>query len=268
MTPIWYPDSVTTDLSRGIHYTLLWGLEGVVLRFIGGAEHRVPFVNEEKLKRRLHEAELPIVAVDPGLFEGSYSNKASWMNERMILEDVAAFCQRVNAPAIVVGALGGDDEYKLVEVADALQNAGDVATRHGVKLVVFNDAESVCATGIALSELLKQVNHPSIEAYWRPCEDLKRGEAVVVGLEAFVTNGVKLGLVEAANGHNQSGDWIDTSLEDGEIDWSSLIHRLHNSGYSGPIALKVTEQPAAKAGLSDASTLISAIRKKTASPTN
>ncbi len=28
----WTTDTVTTDASRALHYTLLWGLEGVVLR--------------------------------------------------------------------------------------------------------------------------------------------------------------------------------------------------------------------------------------------
>ena len=53
MTPIWLTDTVTGDLDRALHYTSLWGLEGVELRTVGGPEDRVPFVNEAKLRRRL-----------------------------------------------------------------------------------------------------------------------------------------------------------------------------------------------------------------------
>ena len=63
MLTAWLTDTVTSDLDRALHYTLLWGLEGVELRTVGGAEDRVPFVNEAKLKRRLSEHELPVVAI-------------------------------------------------------------------------------------------------------------------------------------------------------------------------------------------------------------
>ncbi len=69
MLPVWLPDTVTLDLDRALHYTLLWGLEGIVLRTVGGEADRVPHVNEARLKRRLSEHDLPAVAVDPGLFE-------------------------------------------------------------------------------------------------------------------------------------------------------------------------------------------------------
>ncbi|MEM8558873.1 MAG: sugar phosphate isomerase/epimerase, partial [Bacteroidota bacterium] len=70
MTPILLTDTVTTDLDRALHYALLWGHEGLAIRTLGRHGERVPYVNEAKLKRRLDEHELPLVAVEPGLFEG------------------------------------------------------------------------------------------------------------------------------------------------------------------------------------------------------
>lgn len=260
MIPVWYPDSVTADLSRGIHYTLLWGLEGVVLRYVGGPGQRVPFVNEEKLKRRLQEADLPIIAVDPGLFEGSSANKVTWLNELMVLEDIASFCHRIGTQAIVLSALAGGGEYKVDEAVGALQKAGDVASRHGVTLLVANDANSNCATASNLAQLLALVSHPNVLAFWRPCEALKRGEAEDAGLASLNSTGIQIGMVEATNVQIKNGEWRNTRLADGDIDWMALAHLLKNGGYRGPIALSVTEKPAAKVGLSDATTLIQAMR--------
>ena len=69
MLPVWLTESVTPDLCRAVHYTLLWGLEGVVLRTVGRSGNRVPFVNERQLRTRLEEPEGQVVAVDPGLFD-------------------------------------------------------------------------------------------------------------------------------------------------------------------------------------------------------
>ena len=77
MLPVWLTDSVTPNLSRAVHYTLLWGLEGVVLRTVWTSDNRVPFVNEQQLRTRLQEADLPVVAIAPGLFEGHLREKAA-----------------------------------------------------------------------------------------------------------------------------------------------------------------------------------------------
>ena len=66
MTPVWYTDSVTSDLDRALHYTALWGLEGIEMHAMGGPASVVPNVDEDKLRRRLFEYDLPLAAVVPG----------------------------------------------------------------------------------------------------------------------------------------------------------------------------------------------------------
>ena len=46
-------------------------------RTVGKSGNRVPFVNEQQLRTRLAETELPVVAIDPGLFEGHAGEKAA-----------------------------------------------------------------------------------------------------------------------------------------------------------------------------------------------
>ena len=84
MTTAWTTDVSTQDAARAVRQTLLWGLDGVALRTVGGA--RVPDVTEGPLRRRLQDAELPVVALDPGLFEGDAS-RAAWLNDVAVLEE-------------------------------------------------------------------------------------------------------------------------------------------------------------------------------------
>src|SRR5690606_13981037 len=109
MPPVWLTDTVTPDLDRALHYTLLWGLEGVVLRAVGIHDDREPHVNEAKLQRRLAEHDVPAVAVDPGLFEGPAGDRGAWMNDLALLPDVLAFCRRIGCGTVLVGALSGDE---------------------------------------------------------------------------------------------------------------------------------------------------------------
>ena len=146
MVPGWFPDTVTPDLGRAVHYTLLWGLEGVVLRTVGGPGDRVPHVNVAQVRRRLAEADLPALALDPGLFEGSTAHRAVWMNDLAALEEVAVFGRQVSCSLVLTGALAVD-ALDVDRSAEALREAGRIAARSGLHLAVRNVAGTGCATG-------------------------------------------------------------------------------------------------------------------------
>ena len=101
----WITDTITADLDRALHYTLLWGLEAVVLRTVGRVGDRVPHVNEAKLRRRLVEHDVEAAAVDPGVLEASASDRALWLNDLAVLEETARFCRRIGCARILTGAL-------------------------------------------------------------------------------------------------------------------------------------------------------------------
>ena len=184
MTPAWTPDVVTPNLERAVHYTLLWGLEGVALRTVGGAGDRVPFVNEAAVRRRLDDAELPVVAVDPGVLEGSWAVRAGWLNDLALLDEAAAFAGRLGCGLVRVGALGGEGgAYDDEVAAAALREAGDVAGERGVRLAVRNAVGTGLETGAALAALLAAAAHPAVGADWRPADVLATGERPSDGLD-------------------------------------------------------------------------------------
>lgn len=253
MLPVWLTDTLTTDLDRALHYTLLWGLEGVELRTVGGVSERVPFVNEARLKRRLAEAELPVCAIVPGVFEGPVSDRVAWLNDLSALEETFAFCHRVGCPLVVVSAFAREAAAAPSTVAEALRRAGRAAERHRLKLAVLNEAGMAHATGTAVASLLEAVDHPSVGAAWHPAAALASGETPLAGLEVL---GPRVLLVRATDGHPDGDTWVPQPLGQGAVGWREQLERLHALGFEGPISLEVHAHPRPKTGLHDAAWLI------------
>ena len=251
MLPVWLTDTVTPDLSRAVHYTLLWGLEGVALRTLGTAGSRVPFVNEAALRARLDEAELPVSLVDPGLFEGPLAARAAWLNDADALAETLAFARRVGCSIIQVGALAADVEgYDPAAAAAALRPAAEAAARAGVRLAVRNAAGSAVATGADLAAVLAALAHPAAGADWHPADALASGESPAEGLAALqATPGgiVAIGLDDAALA--------------GGTDWGTVLQPLAAERWDGPLVLSVHGRPSGQAGLSATAALLAARRK-------
>ncbi len=255
MLPVWITDSVTPDLSRAVHYTLLWGLEGVVLRTVGGSGNRVPFVNEQQLRARLADAELPIVAVDPGLFEGSVDNKAVWLNDLMILSDVANFCNRLGCETIITGALAGtENEFDVATTANVLSQAARIAHRAGTALALRNDASTGCASGERLADLVAAVGHANVSAAWSPADAMQAGNDPAVGLEALLDRG-RLAMVFVRDGETEASGWVDRTPGQGGVGWEGQFRKLADAGFTGPLCLDVRGDSPAKRGLAQASAL-------------
>ena len=260
MLPVWLTDSVTPNLSRAVHYTLLWGLEGVVLRTVGTSDNRVPFVNEQQLRTRLQEAELPVVAIDPGLFEGNVGEKAAWLNDLMLLDEAAAFCKRIRCRTILTGALAGTgEEFDVVMAAEVLGQAGVIAQRHEISLAVRNEALSNCASGESLADLIAAVGHPLVSAAWSPADALEAGFSPAEGLEALACRG-SVALIFVRDGEGDASSWIDCIPGEGDVGWTSQFQRLSDAGFTGPACLDVRGDAPAKQGLAQATALIQLIR--------
>lgn len=252
MLPVLTTDTVTTDLERAIHYTLMWGLEGVVLRVVGKAGDRVPYVNEVQLHARLEDAELPIVAIDPGLFECGVNQKSKWMNDLLLLEDVVAFCSRIGCLTIRVGNLASADQrYDAAAVSEVFAKAGALAQRAGITLAVRNDAGTACATGTSLSSVLQATKNPVVCADWRPANATDAGEAPDSGLDALINAGCNIAMVTLR------GDSITAA---GEVNLRTHAALLKSSGYTGPVCLEVVGDAPGTVGLGQAVALISAIQ--------
>ncbi len=257
MLPAWLTDTVTSDLDRALRYTLLWGLEGVELRTVGRASDRVPFVNEEKLRRRLAEHEMPVVAVVPGLFEGPASHRATWLDDVAQLDETLGFCRRLGCPRVVVSAFEADDDAPGDTAADALRRAGTLAARRGLTLAVLNEAGMAHPTGAALARLLATVDHPAVRAAWNPAAAAQAGEDPLRGLEALAG---RVELVRCTDGVLRGEAWHPTPLGEGAVGWRDQLRALHADGFAGPVSLEVNLEPPPRHGLRMATTLIAMIR--------
>ena len=258
MTTALTTDAATQDPARAVRFTLFWGLDGVVLRTIGGA--RVPDVNEGPLRRRLDEADLPVLALDPGLFEGAAVDRAVWLNDVDRLADVAPFAARVRCGLVRVGALAaGEGNRELA--AEALRAAGVEAERLGLRLSVRNEAHSAVATGAALAALLHEVGHPAVGADWRPVDAWIAGEAPDDGLAALAAAGVAVASVSARDGRREDGGWHETAVGEGGFPWDAHLVALAAAGAEGPLVIDALPAPARTAGLTSATALIQSARR-------
>lgn len=260
MTTAWTTDIVTGDLGRAVRYTLLWGLEGVALRTVGGTADRVPFVNEAALRHRLAEAELPIVAVDPGLFERPTTPRAGWLNDLDALVDTVQFCRRVGCEVIRLGALAGGEHDPEV-AAEALQRAAAVAAPSGVRLAVRNEVGTDVATGKALADLLHAADTDGLGADWRPADALRAGEDPADGLRALLASGVEIACVGVRDGHTEAGTWAEAMVGEGAVGWEAHLGDLAEAGVDRPLVLDALPGPAQSHGLGAATALVKAERR-------
>ena len=256
MTTAWTTDTATPDVSRAVRLTLLWGLDGVALRTVGGG--RVPNVTEAPLRRRLAEAELPVVAVDPGLFEGEAAARAGWLDDLAALDEVAAFCARLGCDVVRVGALAAGESVDHEAAADALRQAGERAAEHGLRLAVCNDAATGVATGAALAALLDAVGHPAVGADWRPADAMLAGEAPADGLAGLGRAPLCVGVRE---GYSDGDGWTRAVVGEGSVGWGAHLVALAQAEFVGPLMIDEIPHSARTAGLASATALIQAARR-------
>ena len=258
MTPAWTTDAATDDPARAVRLTLFWGLEGVCLRTIAGG--RVPTVTEGPLRRRLNEADLPVVALDPGLFEGRVASRASWLNEIDQLDEVAAFGARFGCQLIRVGALSDPDGFDAEAVTLALRQVGERAERLGLALAVRNEAGTAIATGAALAGLLAAVDHPAVGADWRPADALMSGEAPGEGLAALGAANVPVWCVGVRDGWQEADGWGEAEVGAGTLGWDAHLGALVEAGVDAPLVIDVLPMPPRSSGLASATALVRALR--------
>lgn len=258
MIPVWLTDSVTSNIDRALHYTLLWGLEGVELRTVGTAANRVPFVNEEKLRRRLEEHEIPVSAINPGLFEGHVTDKGTWLNEIVAFAETARFCQRIGCQRVVVSCFEVNGEGNRGQLVEAFRRLGDAALRLDLTLAIQNEVGMTLSSGRELAEVLEEVDHPAVLAAWNPVASVQCAEDENKELEMLKG---RISLVRCANIEKQEGTWVPCALDQGAIDWGQQVQQLNAMGFEGPLSLDVNLAPRPKQGLRIASSLIQYIRQ-------
>ncbi len=256
MIPVWRTDTVTSDLDRALRYTFLWGLEGLVLRTMDSEEERVPHVNEEKLRRRMREENIPVAAIDPGIFEGPFGKPATWLNEIAEGRETFAFCSRIGCDRVIISSFAlGDSLPDLSGIAEAIRRAGEAAADFDCQLLVRNARDTNAVTGRDLAELLIAVDHPAVRAAWNPVEAKRGGEDPLKGLDAL---------------EHRVGMMIlpDTGIEGDlapAVDFEEQLSTLTGRGFDGPVCLEIVTEPKPTTGLSAGTRLVRAMRARSRS---
>ena len=258
MLPVWLTDTVTSDLSRALHYTLLWGLEGVELRTVGSADDRVPQVNVTQIARRLDEAEMLPAAVNPSMFAGPASRRALWMNELATFDETLRLCDRIGCPRVVVSSFADEPDVPTDYAVAALQRAGEAAAKYGITVAVLNEVGMAHATGKDLATLLDAVDHPFVQAAWHPAQALRAGENPMEGFDAL---GSRVALVRCADGRRTDGTWEEMPFDEGAVGWAQQIAALEALDFRGPLSLEINVEPRPKVGLRSATRLIQLLRR-------
>lgn len=244
MIPAWLPDTVTTDLDRVVSRALLWGIEALELRMIGGATRRVPHVNEPPLKRRLEESELAVASISPGLFEGFATDRASALDDLARLDDSLRFCTRFRCPVVILStfqASGSLPQHTL----DLLRRAGDRAARAGITLALVNEIGMTACDPSTLAETLESVSHPAVAA----ALDLAVPGAFTAA-EAVTLLAQRLRLVRLGSPDPQA----ETPAPE------PVVAALAGAGYTGPLSMVLPVAATGKDGLQRANRLVAALR--------
>lgn len=244
MIPAWIPDAITPDLDRGVHFTLLWGLEGIVLREVGRGQ-LVPDVNEPKLRHRLDESEVTPVAAEPGLFASPPEQRAAWMNDLERLREAAAFCRRFAIPTVIAGALPGGEGAL---AAEALRRAGEVVARAELTLSVRNEGAGR-RDAEAFAELLETTDHPAVRAAWAPPSVFEPGGVE----ETRILPRLGVLIVRDARGSKRARPG------EGDLGWGDRLAAAHRTGFEGPVVLDLAGV-ASKEALHEATALVRLIR--------
>jgi sugar phosphate isomerase/epimerase len=243
MIPSWLPDTVTTAPDRMVDRALLWGLEGLELRTVGGPEERVPYVNEARLRRLLTESELAVTAVVPGLFEAEVDDRASWLNDLALLDETLAFCRRIGCRVVVVSSFRrGAGEDRVVE---ALRRAGDRAAGRDMALALLNEPGMGCETGAELGAVLGTAAHPAVRAAWDPAFASAAGEDPAESVRLVAPHAA---LVRYAVGRPAA------------VDWDAQFAALTERAFDGPISLVLPPGAVRAEGLAAATGMIGRMR--------
>ncbi|NNF56890.1 MAG: sugar phosphate isomerase/epimerase, partial [Rhodothermaceae bacterium] len=205
--------------------------------------------------------DLPIEAVDPGLFEVTPHRRAVWMNDLAAFEETAAFCRRVGCGLVLVGALAEPGmDYEMEAAASVLRKAGAGAAKAGLRLAVRNTVEGACASGETLAALLEAVAHVHVGAAWSPADALEAGHDPHLGLQALRGQAAPVFLVSVRDGVREEGAWRDCTPGEGAVGWAAHLAELNAMAFDGPLVLDVRGAPRPKAGLREATALIHLLR--------
>lgn len=259
----WQPDSTTTDVAVMADLSLLWGLDGVVLGAVDGERHRVPFVNERRVRERLLRREVEVVAIEPGLFEGDLGDRSEWLNEVYSVAPVVEFCLRMECRVIQTSAFSRSDApVDAAEVAGPFLQLVD-RTQHAVDFAIKNDLDGQIVRADELADLIglirAETRGPVVSASWCPATSLLAGEqpTACCGYMASLTS-----ILRCRDVSRESQSPVP--FGSGVVPWDGILTALSAGGFDGILSLDLPPGTSRSNGLRAATHLITSWRRAVA----
>ncbi len=232
----WQPALMTSDLGRIVHYAGLWGVDGVELRTLGRHGERVPDVNVAAVRRRVHDGELDVIAVDPGFFTARADERSVWMNDLQQLPDVVRFCTQISARAILLEGLETSGTLPTAPYEEALRLA---RLAPGVEFLVLD-------TGVEgqVADLVARTGS----------KRLKRAAVTSLTEPALQGDMSQVGMIRCSASFTKPPDESDLS----DV-WTGFLREKIAEGFAGHVVFEftATAEPG-KTGLRVATALVKA----------
>lgn len=265
-------DEVSADPETALELAQSWGIDAVELRGVG--DQRYPSVSnfwQERLPQLLHEYEMKVVALSPGLFKIPYPAPPSASTRILRWEDAMVFEQNRSSEALVryhleellpasiqaARALGAGiivafsfDRGEGVEptapvpdaVIDVLKDAGRQVQAAGLTLAI--EVEHICwgDIGSRTADLVRQVDIPAVGINWDPANAYRAGSDLPYpeGYQA-VRDLIRHVHYKQASTDPETGERRFTY--EGVVDWPGQIAALLRDGYDGYLSIETHARP-------------------------
>lgn len=258
-------DEVSSDIETSLEIIKSWGVEYVEIRGIG--EERYPEVSEYwhvRLPQLLHEFDLKVAAIPPGLFQPTFpappgpikfSRRGDTRAVRAALEARRALDHDINVllPASIEAAkrLGTRTiicfnfirmDHQLSppatdEMIQILRHAAEKVGAEGMQLLI--EVSEPCSRP---AEMVRRVNHPAMGINWDPAAAYEGGEDVPYpdGFEQVRPYIRHIHFKDArTNPETGKREW----LLNGIIDWRGALRDLQQDGFDGFISIETHFRP-------------------------
>ncbi len=167
-------DEIAPEFRDAVGFGKRWGIRKYEIRTLRTG--RVPDVEEHEISEVLevlHEGEMQISALSPGLFKLPVREREQIRKQlEVVLPGTIRLAERLGTSNIIVfGFQRQPDESaeNLNIVVDILAGAAETASKWGVTLMVENEPGFWCDTGTDTASVLRKISSPALRANWDPC---------------------------------------------------------------------------------------------------
>ncbi len=152
-------------------------------------------------------------------------------------EDLApqlAICEQMGVQYMFLSAKRGGTPKETAY--ERLRAAGDIAKEHGV-IIGLETHPDLGTNGTVQVETMEGVSHPNVRVNFDTANITyyNKDTSAVAELEKSIGY---LGMVEFKDHNGEFETWVFPVLGEGVVDFPTIVDRLHETGYTGPVTIE------------------------------